>query len=238
MNLRSLSYRIKRKIFKEKKLNDHALTAIKIINAGMLHEGNNFLLDHAIKNAPTTGAFLEIGSFCGQSASIICYLMRKHGKTNLFFSCDKWDFEEKEFSNYAYLLPIPYDQYRQFVKESFIRNLNFLGGAEKPFAMEMFSDDFFEIWQSNSSKSDVFNRTCKLGGNLSFAFIDGNHTYDYVKRDFENTDKYLLKGGFILFDDSADHWDFGSSNFMDEMKKNKNYALVFKNPNYLFKKVI
>lgn len=31
---------------------------------------------------------------------------------------------------------------------------------------------------------------------------------------------------------------FGSALFMKEMKRNKNYQLIDKNPNYLFKKVI
>ncbi len=204
----------------------------------MLHEGNNYLLDYGIKNAPNHGAILEIGSFCGQSTSIICYLIRKNKKTNTFFSCDKWDFEEKEYSNYSYLLDIPYDNYRKFVKDSFIRNLNFLGGLQQPYAIELFSDEFFELWNKQIKTTDIFSRECQLGGSISFAFIDGNHTYEFVKRDFENINRNLLQNGFILFDDSADHWNFGSSTFMKEMKNNKDYIIVFKNPNYLFKKIV
>lgn len=237
MNFRLLKYRILKKILREKKLNDKTVTAIKIIIAGMLHDGNNFLLDYAISKAPKQGAFIEIGSFCGQSTSIICYLMKKYSRQNTFYSCDKWDFEEKEFSNYSHLLNIPYENYSQFIKESFIRNLNFLGGEQKPHAIEVFSDEFFDKWYSKAKAIDVFKRDCILGGNISFAFIDGNHTYDFVKRDFENVDKSLVKDGFILFDDSADHWNFGSSVFMKEMKKNKNYKVVYKNPNYLFQKI-
>lgn len=219
MYFRSIIYRIKRRFLKEEKLNDNAVIAIKIINAGMLHEGNNFLLDYGIKNAPHKGAILEIGSFCGQSTSIICYLIRKNNKTNTFFSCDKWDFEEKEYSNYSYLLNVPYNNYRKFVKDSFIRNLNLLGGLQKPYAIELFSDEFFELWNKQIKTTDVFARECQLGGSISFAFIDGNHTYEFVKRDFENINRNLLRDGFILFDDSADHWNFGSSKFMKEMKK-------------------
>ena len=36
-----------------------------------------------------------------------------------------------------------------------------------------------------------------------------DHTYEYVRRDFENCDEFLEPRGFILFDDSADssNWE-------------------------------
>ena len=237
MNIKTLKYRILKKIFHEKKLNDSSLLSINIISAAMVHEGNHFLFDHAINNAPQQGAFIEIGSFSGQSTNIICYLMRKYKRENVFYSCDKWDFGKNFIVDNANLLNIPYESYRQFIKESFIRNLNFLGGGQKPYALEVFSDEFFDKWNSKAQATDVFNRACHLGGDISFAFIDGNHTYDFVKRDFENVDMSLVKGGFILFDDSADHWSFGSSVLMREMKRNKNYKFIYKNPNYLFQKI-
>lgn len=76
-----------------------------------------------------------------------------------------------------------------------------------------------------------------MGGSFSFCYIDGNHTYDYVRRDFENIDKYLDVGGYILFDDSADHNPFGLTKLMKEIMKKKNYKLIMKNPNYLFMKL-
>ena len=83
----------------------------------------------------------------------------------------------------------------------------------------------------------VFERNITLGGSISFAFIDGNHSYDFAKRDFENTDKFLEPGGFILFDDSADNCTFECRHLMKEIEVNPNYEMVVKNPNYLFKKI-
>ena len=37
--------------------------------------------------------------------------------------------------------------------------------------------------------------------NLDLLFIDGDHTLDGVKNDFERYNKYVKKGGFIIFDD-------------------------------------
>ncbi len=85
---------------------------------------------------------------------------------------------------------------------------------------------------------DVFGREAALGGPISFCFVDGNHTYDFAKRDFTNVDEFLAPGGFILFDDSYDYRnEFGLTPLMREIERNPRYELVAKNPNYLFKRV-
>ena len=75
-----------------------------------------------------------------------------------------------------------------------------------------------------------------LGGDIGFCYIDGNHTYDFARRDFENTDRALVKGGFILFDDSSDdsHWEV--NRLVREIAAGSDYALISKHPNYLFRK--
>lgn len=40
---------------------------------------------------------------------------------------------------------------------------------------------------------------------LDFLFIDGDHTYDGVKKDFEMYSKLVKKGGMIAFHDICDH---------------------------------
>jgi ATP-dependent RNA circularization protein (DNA/RNA ligase family) len=76
-----------------------------------------------------------------------------------------------------------------------------------------------------------------LGGTISFAYIDGNHTYDFAKRDFENADKYLEVGGVILFDDSSDDSIWEVNKVIEEIKKEGRYEIIIKNPNYLIKKI-
>ncbi len=98
------------------------------------------------------------------------------------------------------------------------------------------SDDFFTLWDGNKIVNDIFDRNVKLGGSISFSYIDGNHQYEYVKRDFINTDKFLDINGFILFDDSSDDNQYGLSSLMSEIKNLGRYELIIKNPNYLFKK--
>ena len=124
-----------------------------------------------------------------------------------------------------------------YIKQAFINSVQLLSKENLPHAFQLTSDDFFSKYAEGALVTDLFDRQLTLSGDISFAYIDGNHAYDYAKRDFENVDKYLLKGGFILFDDSRDNSNFGSTKLMSEIKSNSHYALVDKNPNYLFKKI-
>jgi hypothetical protein len=123
------------------------------------------------------------------------------------------------------------------VKDTYKRNIEFFSETNKPFTIEATSDEFFDLWKDSQKVSDVFGRSVKLGGPISFCYVDGNHTPEFVRRDFENTNSYLERGGFILFDDSGDGDTFGMTPLMQEIQSRNEYRLVMKNPNYLFMKV-
>jgi hypothetical protein len=215
---------------------DEYIDWLSFANAGMLDKGNLYCFDYAIKNLPSQKPIVEIGSFCGLSTNIISYFLAKYKKNNLIFSADAWIFEgsqKKVLGSSA----ITHAEYRQFVKESFMRNVKMFSRDYLPFTIEQVSDDFFASWKDKRKLKDVFGRDAQLGGPISFCYIDGNHEYDFAKRDFENADRSLEKGGFLFFDDSSDFSDFGCAQLMKEILKDKRYKLVIKNPNYLFQKI-
>lgn len=200
--------------------------------AGMLERGNLSCFEHAIKNLPGDAPVVEIGSFCGLSTNLLTYFKRKHQKTNPLFTCDRWAFEgaEKETA------PCGSEAYREFVKESFLRNARFFSRDDLPHTIEQFSDDFFRLWREGAEVSDVFGRPARLGGAAGFVYIDGNHTYEYAKRDFLNADEFLVPGGFVLFDDSADGSGWEVCRVVKEVEASGRYELVSKSPNYFFRK--
>jgi hypothetical protein len=215
---------------------DEYIDWLSFANAGMLDKGNLYCFDYAIKNLPSSNPIVEIGSFCGLSTNIISYFLTKYKKTNRIFSSDAWIFEgsqKKVLGSSA----ITHAEYRQFVKESFMRNVSMFSREHLPFTIEQVSDDFFQSWNEKRKLKDVFGRDVGLGGPIGFCYIDGNHEYDFAKRDFENADKFLEKGGFLFFDDSSDSSDFGCAKLMKEILKDKRYKLIIKNPNYLFQKI-
>lgn len=219
------------------KLEDSFLDWLSFANAGMLHPGNSYCMDFAISQLPTDNPVIEIGSFCGLSTNVMAYLLRKYSKQNKIITSDRWIFENVEDSGTLGDSDVQHNDYRTFVMDSFKRNIQFFSESYPIHPIEQFSDDFFELWERKELVTDLFNTEIQLGGNISFAYIDGNHTYEYAKRDFQNVSKYLDVGGFVFFDDSADAFHFGCVKLMEEIVANPHYELVMKNPNYLFRKI-
>jgi hypothetical protein len=216
-------------------ITDEFVTWLRYANAGMLEPGNLYLMDYAISRLPSDAPMLEIGSFCGLSTNILTHYKRKHRRTNSLFTCDKWEFENRSGSSIGGS-SVSFDQYKQFVRDSFLRNIRTFSEHDLPFSIELFSSEFFDKWRQEETASDVFARAVHLGGPLSFCYVDGNHTHEGAKLDFENCDAFLQVGGFILFDDSTDK-GFGVFRLMPEVLATGRYRLIAKNPNHLFQKV-
>ena len=206
-------------------------------NAGMLTRGNVYCMDYAVRKLPSAAPIVEIGSFCGLSTNLIIYLKEKHEKNNTLVTCDKWIFEGSESGGkLGDSKNITHEEYRQFVKDTFLRNTRMFSRHDLPFTIEVFSDEFFNLWAVSEKCHDVFGRKVQLGGPISFCYIDGNHSYEFARRDFENCDKFLESGGFILFDDSADGSKWDVCRVVQEVLQSGDYDLVTKNPNYFFRK--
>jgi hypothetical protein len=203
---------------------------------GMQDRGNLYLFDHAVRHLPSEAPIIEIGSFSGLSTNLISYFKRKNLRKNPLFSCDKWVFEGSERGPTLGEFPITHKEYRSFVRDNFLRSTSLFSREDLPHAVEMTSDEFFDAWRKGQEVNDVFGRSVKLGGPMSFCFIDGNHSYDFVKRDFLNCDEYLDHKGYLLFDDSADLSGWEVYRLMPEIQRSGRYDLVAKNPNYLFQR--
>jgi hypothetical protein len=206
-------------------------------NAGMLDRGNLYLIDYALSRLPGTAPLLEIGSFCGLSTNLLTHYKRKHGLRNPLFTCDKWEFEIGDADReYVAGSNVSFAEYSSLVRSSFIRNAQTFSRDDLPFTIQGFSAEFFSMWREGKSVRDVFERPVKLGGPLSFCYVDGNHSYEGAKEDFENCDAFLQTGGFILFDDSTLK-AFGVHALMPEVLATGRYKLIARNPNHLFQKV-
>ena len=214
--------------------------------AGMLHDGNTYLFDYIIQRMPATGAVLEIGSFAGLSSNVIAWFLRKYERKNPFFACDPWVYDgyydQIRQDDPVYMAcfegcrHIEREAYTEFIRESFVRNTQFFSAGYEPQALRLSSDVFFENWKQMQAKTDVFGRLALLGGPLSFVYVDGDHSYEQARRDIEHSLAYLEPGGFLLLDDSADFWRYGSVQLAREMRSWKGLELVMKNPNYLYRK--
>ncbi|MFN0202434.1 MAG: class I SAM-dependent methyltransferase [Bacteroidia bacterium] len=238
------------KLFQEKILRDDFVARLhcSIVGASMMPNGNIFALDYAIQRLPKEGSLLEIGSFGGMSANIITYFLQKYQQPHRFFTCDPWIYEgfydktKREDIQYMKYIDgsqeIEREQYTNFIKTSFLQATRFFSASRLPHSFQFTSDEFFANWRKQANITDLFEKEVKLGGSIAFAYIDGDHSYQQAKRDFENVYEYLTDGGFILLDDSADFQSFGSAILAREIAKSyPNLKLVMKNPHYLWQKI-
>jgi hypothetical protein len=214
---------------------DEYVNWLTFINSGMLAKGNLLCFDYALSHLPSQNPVLEIGVFAGLSTNLLTYYRARHGVTNPFINCDRWQFEGAAGnvgdSNLSHA------DYRRFVRDSYLRNVRMFSRDDLPHTIEFSSDELFEKWNDGATAIDLFERPTPLGGTITFCYIDGDHSYEPARRDFLNTDRHLEPGGFILFDDSADGTKFEVGRVIEEVKRLPNYRVVIQNPNYLFQKM-
>ncbi|MCK9254163.1 MAG: class I SAM-dependent methyltransferase [Bacteroidales bacterium] len=231
------SYFLKKAVFylfnKPIIIKEAELDYLKILVPGWFEPGHLYCIDYAIKNLNSDKPILEIGTFAGLSTNIILHFLKKYNKNNLLYTTDWYLNNIKDEDKICDLnnARLACD----YLKESFIRNVKTFHPKANILSSDLASDDFFAAWDKNEIKN-LHGGSFKPKGEISFAYIDGNHAYEFAKRDFENVDKLLISGGFLLFDDSADYTNWGSKKLAKEVAKSGNYTLIRKNPHYFLRK--
>jgi len=89
--------------------------------------------------------------------------------------------------------------------------------------------------RADSHAPETLARVQRLlaGDKLDYLFIDGDHTYDGVKRDFEMYSPLVRSGGMIAFHDIAVHTKDNScevDHFWNEIKKRFHHREFVENP--------
>ena len=217
---------------------DELMVWMGFVNPGMLSSGNIDLFAYCLDNLPSDAPVIEIGSWAGLSLNHIVHFLRRSGRRNPVFSVDEWRFENARFGNLIDGSAVSFDDYRSHLMETFRRNVALFSGDRLPHHIQLGSDAFFAAWDAQEERTDYFGRTVRLGGPISFAYVDGDHTYAQSKKDFENIDRHLEAGGFIVFDDSGDDgvWEGQSNRTAREAAGLSRYELIARNPNYCIRK--
>jgi len=64
-----------------------------------------------------------------------------------------------------------------------------------------FSEERFKYIQGNSQNQKTIDELLKITNEIDILFIDGDHSFEGVIKDFENYSNFVSKNGFIVFDD-------------------------------------
>lgn len=120
----------------------------------------------------------EIGSFCGKSTISIASALVKR-KTGILYAID-WHKGSPEFPGYGT------NDFKSSFDE-YITNLKRFKVSERVITIK-------------TKSSEAIN---KVPDKIQFLWIDGSHSYQAVKADFENYHPKLVKEGYLLFHDAC-----------------------------------
>ena len=85
-----------------------------------------------------------------------------------------------------------------------------------------------ELIKGNSNDVKIIEKIKNLNIKFDIIFIDGDHSYNGVKNDFINYEKFLNNNGLLIFDDyNKASTNKGVYDFINEfLIKNKNYKYI------------
>lgn len=188
-------------------------------------------------NPALEGDIIEIGSWCGRSTSVVGLAARAVGDTKIIcidLFPEKNDWRQNDDGTYSFEVTIDNKKYTACAKQTIWK---------EPFERDIAPlykkyNSLFDIFMETIMKYDLldtvkFNRgtsvmlkdivpedfICKL------AFIDGDHSYEAVCQDIRNVEPFLVKGGWICFDDAFTTYEGVSRAIEDLIIDNPAYEL-------------
>ena len=177
------------------------------------------LFNLAYLTADFEGDIVEIGSWCGRSASVLGLAARLIGNTKVHcidLFPERNDWKQNDDGSYSF--------------EVQIGDAIYYGCKDQTVWKEPFERDIWPLYEKCNSIFDIFTETISKyrlqdlviahrGDSTLFAhstaesfkcklaFLDGDHSYEAVCRDIHNVERFLVSGGWICFDDAFSSYD-------------------------------
>jgi hypothetical protein len=149
-----------------------------------------FLHQLLIEMKPDT--YVELGTYQGDSYFTACQTVKEHQLSTLCYAIDSWEGDQHV------------GQYNSEIYND-ISNYNYLNYSK-----------FSKLIKSKFSDALTLFKDCSI----DLLHIDGYHTYEAVKNDFQQWYPKVKEGGIILFHDiSAKQADFGVWKFWEEIEQ-------------------
>ena len=166
--------------------------------------------------------YLEIGVHNGGSMSLL--LTNNNSKNLIGLDLFEHMYDINKHLNFEKFKTYQYFRRDNLAIDKTIKNLNCIKLLYK-------NNSVMSLIQGNTyfdKTEEDFKKVCNYS--LDLLFIDGDHTLDGVKNDFERYSKYVKKNGFIVFDDY--HHEI-IKNYCDKLfNNNNNYKVITKFKTY------
>jgi hypothetical protein len=173
----------------------------------------------AFSSTHLSGDILELGSWCGRSAVALGLAAKLTGKG--YIHCvdlfpEKNDWYENADGTYSFAVEIDgkkYGAYRDQTvwAEPFLRDIKPMyerfNGTLEAFNLAMLANNLNGQVIPYRGDLEGFSKMAPDDFALRLAFIDGDHSYMAVAKDIETVERFLVRDGWICFDDAFSSYD-------------------------------
>jgi len=201
----------------ENKLDNIFNTNENLIEGRICH--SSILLLYILSNFININNYLEIGVHNGGSISI---LLSNNNNINIYGI----DLFEDIYDLSKHYNKEKFDTYQYFKRDNLSKNKTLSNLLKIKTTYK--NDSTINLIQGNSYFNETEEKFKEIinTNKLDLLFIDGDHTLEGVKNDYERYSKYVKKGGYIIFDDY--HHEI-IKNYVDNLIKiNDNLKLIIK----------
>lgn len=169
---------------------------------GFLLEIQGFTLMTLANEGPGAGAIVEIGSFMGRSTCCLA-IGSKSARREKVYAVDPFTGSPEHQAGGTC-------EIREIVEEGttwnvFLNNIREFGVEDYVVPIKAASTDAARDWS----------------GPIRLLFIDGDHSYEASRLDFDSWSPFVVEGGIIAFHDIG-HWE-GVTNFYNDLMRTRGH---------------
>lgn len=183
------------------------------------------------------GDIVEVGSWCGRSAVVLAKAARMIGNTKVHcidLFPRKNDWSQNPDGTYSFKTTIENQTYTGYQvqvvwQEPFEKDIAPLyekyDGIFDIFTESIAKNNFQDIVQPFRGNTQSFCESISPDFKCKLAFLDADHCYEAVCQDINNINRFLVKGGWICFDDAFSYYDGVDQAINDLIINNSDFEL-------------
>ena len=194
-----------------------------------------FALFNMIFMNQCNGDILEVGSWCGRSASVLGLAVKMIGSGKVYcvdLFPEKCDWRRNKDGSYSFNVEVDgrkigayekqtvwADVYKEQIEPLYTKN----NGIFEIFNKTIKHHNIADVVVPFKGDLDLFMEQMPKNFKCKLAFLDGDHSYEALCQDIKNVEQFLLPGGWICFDDA--HVDYEGVNraIEDKITTNPSY---------------
>jgi hypothetical protein len=177
------------------------------------------LFDLVCEVSELKGDVVEVGSWCGRSASVLGLAAQNAGDTKVYcvdLFPDRMDWRKNPDGTYYFEVildgvPLRGCQHQTVWKEVFEQQIEPVyeqyGSVRRAFELRMRASGLENVVKPYRGDSTSFIKSVPRGFSCKLAFIDGEHSYEAVCKDIRNIESVLIPGGWLCFDDAFSEYE-------------------------------